>query len=227
MVKKFINIAIDGPSGAGKSTISKAVAEKLGYIYIDTGALYRAVGYYALTKGVNLSQSEQICALLPQLQVEIIYEDGVQKVLVNGTDVSGKIRTPEVSMAASAVSAVPQVREFLFDLQKNLAKSHNAVMDGSDIGTVVLPQADVKIFLTADARERARRRYEELLEKGEKTTYENVLQDVQQRDFNDSNRSTAPLKQAEDAILVDTTGNSLEQSIQQMLNVIQTRLRGK
>ena len=221
---KPIAIAIDGPSGAGKSTMAKALAKELQYVYVDTGALYRAVGYAVLQAGKDPKMPDAVVPLLPALTVGLTYRDGAQRVLLNGEDVSGRIRTPEVSMAASAVSAMPEVRRFLFDLQQDIAKRTNVIMDGRDIGTVVLPHADVKIFLSASAEERARRRYEELLEKGMTVTFDEVLEDMRQRDYNDSHRAAAPLKPANDAVTVDTTGNTLEQSVACMKQVIKDRL---
>jgi cytidylate kinase len=218
------NIAIDGPAGAGKSTISKAVSKQLGYIYVDTGALYRAVGYYVTKKGVNTSDEINVSALLSEISVELKFVNAEQRVFLNGEDVSNFIRTPEISMAASAVSALPPVRQFLFETQQKIARENNVVMDGRDIGTVVLPNADVKIFLTASPEERARRRYDELVLKGENVNYDDVLKDVITRDYNDSHRAIAPLKQADDAILVDTTGNTLEKSIEVLLNTIKEHL---
>ena len=209
----MISVAIDGPAGAGKSTIARAVAQKLGYLYVDTGALYRAIGLYARRQGADPAQGEQVCPLLPQIQLSLRYVDGVQHVTLNGEDVSEDIRLPEMSSAASQVSAIPQVRDFLFDLQQNLAQEHNVVMDGRDIGTVVLPQAQVKIYLTATPQERARRRHLELLGKGIDQSYDQVLQDVLQRDYNDSHRAVAPLKQAQDAVRIDTTGLDFEQDV--------------
>ena len=220
----MIAIAIDGPAGAGKSTIAKHLARVLEYIYVDTGALYRAIGWYALSQGEKSDDEAAVTALLPRLQVELRYQNGEQRVLVSGEDVTEKIRTPEVSMAASQVSAMPAVRQHLFQLQRQMAQEHNVVMDGRDIGTVVLPQAQIKIFLTADAEDRARRRYEELLQRGEKVTYDEVLRDIRQRDDNDSHRAVAPLKQAPDALLVDTTGHTLEQSIQRLTAIVKERL---
>lgn len=207
-------VAIDGPAGAGKSTIARAVAGRLGYIYVDTGALYRSVGLYAVQTGRDLSDPEQVAGCLGEISLELRFVQGEQRVLLNGRDVSGDIRTPEISMAASAVSAVPAVRSFLFGLQRELGSRHSAVMDGRDIGTVVMPGAEVKIFLTASPEERARRRWKELLEKGEDAVFQEVLDDVIRRDYNDSHRETAPLRQAEDALLIDTSGMSLEQSVE-------------
>jgi len=219
-----INIAIDGPAGAGKSTVSRAVAKELGYIYVDTGALYRAVGLNALRKQVDTADAAAVADTLSGLVVELKFIDGEQRVLLNGEDVSQAIRTPEASMAASAVSAVPAVRYFLFDLQRNIAESNNCIMDGRDIGTVVLPNAQIKIFLTASPEERAIRRYRELEQKGTPVDYQQVLEDMIQRDYNDSNRAIAPLKPAEDAVTVDTTGHTLEQSVEALLTIIKERI---
>ena len=217
-------IAIDGPAGAGKSSIARKVAANLGYIYVDTGALYRTIGYAALRDGLDPKDERAVVGLLPSIKVELAFADGEQQVLLNGENVSGCIRTPEVSMAASAVSAMPPVRDFLFSLQQDMAKTHDVIMDGRDIGTKVLPWAQVKIFLTASPEERARRRYEELVEKGQDVRYEDVLEDMRQRDYNDSHRAVAPLKPAEDAVVVDTTGNEFEQSVNILTNLIKERL---
>lgn len=195
-----INIALDGPSGAGKSTIARKAAEKMNYIYVDTGALYRSIACYVIGKGIAPDSSEEIIPLLGEIDVKLEYKDGAQQVILNGENVSDKIRTPEISMGASKVSAIPEVREFLFGLQKNIAAENNIIMDGRDIGTVVLPNADVKIFLTASAEERANRRFKELQEKGDSSTYDEVLADIKQRDYNDTHRETAPLKKADDAV---------------------------
>ena len=220
----MIAIAIDGPAGAGKSSIARKVAANLGYIYVDTGALYRTIGYAALRDGLDPKDEEAVVGLLPGLKVELAFAEGEQQVLLNGENVSGCIRTPEVSMAASAVSAMPPVRDFLFSLQQDMAKTNNVIMDGRDIGTKVLPWAQVKIFLTASPEERARRRYEELVGKGQDVRYEDVLEDMRQRDYNDSHRAVAPLKPAEDAVIVDTTGNDFEQSVDLLTNLIKERL---
>ena len=217
-------VAIDGPSGAGKSTIAKAVAKRLGFIYVDTGALYRAVGLYMLDHGVDTDSEQQVVPRLNEAEVSLRFVDGEQRVFLNGRDVSLRIRDNEVSMAASNVSRIPQVRTFLFDLQKEIAKENNIIMDGRDIGTVVLPGADVKVFLTASPEERAQRRYEELLARGQQVSYDTLLQEIKQRDYNDSHREIAPLKQANDAVLVDTTGNELETSIQLLDELITSRL---
>ncbi|MBQ1211629.1 MAG: (d)CMP kinase [Clostridia bacterium] len=224
MENKWIAIAIDGPSGAGKSTIAKLLAKELAYVYVDTGAMYRTVGYAALSAGIDPTDAESVVAMLPSIRVDLAYDNGVQKVLLNGDDVSDRIRTPEASMAASAVSALPPVRQFLFHLQQDMAATHNVIMDGRDIGTVVLPHAQVKIFLSASAEDRARRRYDELVAKGMDVAFEDVLADMKQRDYNDSHRAAAPLKAADDAVMVDTTGNTLEQSVELMKNLIKERL---
>lgn len=216
-----IAIAIDGPAGAGKSTIAKAAARKLGYIYVDTGAMYRAIGLYALRSGISVTDTDEVISLLDEIKLSLARnEQGEQLVILNGEDVSGLIRTEEVSMAASKVSAVPKVREFLLSLQRDMAESNNVIMDGRDIGTVVLPDAKVKIFLTASAEIRARRRYDELIAKGQEADYETVLRDVKQRDENDMNRPIAPLKPAEDSILVDTSDIDLESSIALLIKTI-------
>ena len=222
----MISVAIDGPAGAGKSTISRRAAAALGYIYIDTGALYRTVGLFMLRNGVdttNAAQVEAALALAPR--VELRFLNGEQRMFLNGDDVSADIRTPEASMAASRVSAVPAVRAFLFDLQKQLAHSNNCIMDGRDIGTVVLPDAQVKIFLTASPESRAERRYLELREKGMEVPYEDVLADMIERDYNDAHRAIAPLKPAADAIMLDTSGNELEQSVDLVLSTIRSALK--
>ena len=221
---KIINVAIDGPAGAGKSTISRKAAAELGYIYIDTGALYRTVGLNAVRKGADLQSDDSIIATLTDVKVELRFIDGEQRMFLSDEDVSDKIRTPEASMAASRVSAVPKVREYLFDLQKKLARENNCVMDGRDIGTVVLPDADVKIFLTASPEARAERRFKELTEKGMDVKYEDVLADMIKRDYDDSHRAIAPLKQADDAILCDTSNIGLEESIALIIKTIKDNI---
>lgn len=215
-----INIAIDGPAGAGKSTIARKAAAELGFIYVDTGALYRSVAYYCISAGADVSVPESVEKLLPEITPELRFIDGVQHVFVNDSDVSDKIRTPEVSMAASKVSAIPAVRAFLFDLQKKIARENDIIMDGRDIGTVVLPDADLKIFLTASPEARADRRYAELKDKPDAPIYEQVLADIIKRDHDDSTRAIAPLKQADDAVLCDTTELSLEESVQTIIGMI-------
>ena len=209
----MINIAIDGPAGAGKSTVAKAVAKKLGFIYVDTGALYRSIGVNALRHSVATDDSEAVVSLLPETNVELKYIDGNQRVFLNGEDVSEEIRLPEASMAASNVSAIPEVRAFLLDLQRDMAKKNNVVMDGRDIGTVILPDAQYKFFLTATAEVRAERRYKELQEKGITVDFNELLEEIKQRDYNDSHRATAPLKQADDAVYVDSSDLTLEEAI--------------
>lgn len=218
-------IAIDGPAGAGKSTISRAAAKRLGFIYIDTGALYRTVGLAATRNKVEPEEGREVDELLSKITVELTFnEKGDQIVLLDGEDVSGLIRTPEASSMASRISAVPSVRAYLLDLQRNMAVTNNVIMDGRDIGTVVLPNAQVKIFLTADADARAQRRYKELVEKGMDVKYEDILDDVKTRDYNDSHRAIAPLKQAEDAILADTTKINLQESIDLIVGIIKEHM---
>lgn len=219
----MINVAIDGPAGAGKSTIAKAAAKELGYIYVDTGALYRAIAYNAVTTGA-VESDEKIISMLDNTNVELKYVDGVQAVYLNGEDVSAFIRTPEISMGASKVSAIPEVRAFLLNLQRDIAKNNNVIMDGRDIATVVLPNADVKIFLFASPECRAERRYKELIEKGETVSYEDVLADVNQRDYQDSHREIAPLKPSEDSVMADTSALNLEESIQLIIDTIKENI---
>ena len=220
----MINVAIDGPAGAGKSTVARAAAKDLGFIYVDTGALYRAIGVYCLRNSIVTTDAEGVGAILGDITVELKFIDGVQHVFLNGDDVSTEIRLPEASMAASNVSAIPAVRAFLFDLQRNIAANNNCLMDGRDIGTVVLPDAQVKIFLTADPEERAMRRFKELQEKGSNVTYEEVLEDLKVRDYNDSHREIAPLKPAEDSKIVNTTGMTLEESIESIVNTVKNKI---
>ncbi len=217
---KIINVAIDGPAGAGKSTASRRAAKELGFIYVDTGALYRAVGVNALRLGVDTKDKEAVAATLDKAQVSLVFENGEQKVLLNGEDVSVAIRTPAASMAASDVSAVPAVRAFLFDLQRDIAKKNSCLMDGRDIGTVVLPDAGVKIFLTASPEERARRRCLELEEKGTPQKYEDVLAEINQRDYNDSHREIAPLKPAGDAVLLDSSHLDLDGVVARIVEIV-------
>ena len=220
----MINVAIDGPAGAGKSTVARVAAQKLGYIYVDTGALYRAVGVYCLRNSIVTTDVDGVGAILKDITVELKFIDGVQHVFLNGDDVSTEIRLPEASMAASNVSAIPSVRAFLFDLQRDIAAKNNCLMDGRDIGTVVLPNAQVKIFLTADPEERAMRRYKELIEKGSNVTFGEVLEDLKVRDYNDSHREIAPLKPAEDSVIVNTTGMTLEESIATIVKTVEGKI---
>ncbi len=215
----MINIAIDGPAGAGKSSLSRLLAQRLEYIYVDTGALYRAVGLKFSNSGFTTELNGDIAAVLADTTLDIRFIDGAQRVFLDGNDVSDYIRTPAASMMASAVSAKPEVRAFLLDMQRELAKRNNVVMDGRDIGTVVLPDADVKIFLTADVKVRAERRLKELLEKGQTVTFEEVLEDMKVRDHNDSHRDIAPLKQADDAVLADTSDLDFEGSLELLLEI--------
>ncbi len=208
----MISVAIDGPSGAGKSSMARRLAADLGYTYVDTGAMYRAIGLYARRAGVDTKNADAVAALLPQVKLDIRLQDGAQHILLNGEDVTEAVRAEEIGMAASDVSAHPAVRAFLLDTQRNLAASRDVLMDGRDIGTVVLPNATVKIYLTASADARARRRLAELLEKGKQTDYATVLADIEQRDYQDTHRAVAPLRQAEDAILVDTSDIGIEES---------------
>lgn len=208
----MISVAIDGPSGAGKSSMARRLAAELGYTYVDTGAMYRAIGLYARRAGADTKNADAVGALLPQIQLDIRLQDGAQHILLNGEDVTEAVRAEDIGMAASDVSAHPAVRTFLLDTQRDLAASRDVLMDGRDIGTVVLPNATVKIYLTASADARARRRLAELLEKGKQTDYATVLADIEQRDYQDTHRAVAPLRQAEEAILVDTSDIGIEES---------------
>lgn len=224
MTKKLCSVAIDGPSGAGKSTVAKAVASRFGFIYLDTGAIYRTVGLAARRAGIDPKDAESVLPLLPGLTIRFDYgEDGTQRMFLGDEDVSKEIRTPEISMYASDVSAIPGVRTFLLDMQRDMAKKTSVVMDGRDIGTVVLPDAGLKIFLTASVEERARRRLAELAAKGDPSTYEQVLADMIERDRNDSTRAAAPLKAADDAVVVDTSDMGLEESIDHVCSLVAER----
>ncbi len=216
----MINVAIDGPAGAGKSTVAKAAAKKLGFIYVDTGALYRTVGVNALRKGIDPKDAEKVKASLSDIDVSLGFVDGSQHVFLNGEDVSEEIRLPASSMAASAVSAVPEVREFLLSLQRDIAKKNNCIMDGRDIGTVILPDAEYKFFFTASAEIRADRRCRELKEKGIPADYATVLAEIKERDYNDSHRKTAPLKQADDAVVVDSSYMTIEDAVDKIVSYI-------
>lgn len=220
----MINIAIDGPSGAGKSTVAKALAKKLGYIYVDTGALYRAIGLYVRRAGVLPEDSAGVIALLPEIDVRLAYENGEQKVLLAGEDVGPLIRTNEISAYASKVSAIPEVRTFLLELQRDMARKNNVIMDGRDIGTVILPDADVKIFMTASPEARIRRRYEELLASGQSVTLEEVAAAVYERDKNDSTRKVAPAIPAADAVFVDNSG-TFENTLSNVISIIEEKIK--
>lgn len=216
----MISVAIDGPAGAGKSTLARRLAGELGYIYVDTGAMYRTIGLYALRAGKDPKDNEAINALLPSIRLRLASVEGEQHIYLGDEDVSAAIRTEEAGMAASAVGANPTVRAYLLDTQRNMAKTQNVLMDGRDIGTVVLPDATVKIFLTASPEARAARRWKEYQAKGMPNTYEEVLADVKQRDYQDTHRAAAPLKQAEDAVLLDTSELNFEQSLAAMKEII-------
>ncbi len=223
----MIAIAIDGPSGAGKSTLSRKLSEAFGFIYVDTGAMYRTLGLAALRKNTDTKNEQEIKQLLPEITIDMRYVDKQQHMFLNGEDVTDLIRTQQVSMAASDVSAHVCVRAFLLEQQRDMATKNNVLMDGRDIGTVVLPNAQIKIFLTATAEDRAMRRYEELIAKGENASYDEVLKSIILRDENDSKRSAAPLKCADDAILIDTTGNSFEKSFDILKNTITDKMNGE
>ncbi|MCM1334852.1 MAG: (d)CMP kinase [Eubacterium sp.] len=218
----MINIALDGPVGAGKSSVARESAKRLGYVYVDTGALYRAVGLYCVRNGIEMTEENEANvkkAIEGGLTLELRLEDGVQLVYMNGENVSDEIRLPEISMAASAVSAIPAVRRFLLETQRSIAAAHDVIMDGRDIGTVILPNAQVKIFITAKPEIRAKRRYDELIAKGIEADYDEVLSDLMTRDYNDSHRKEAPLKQAEDAILLDTSELDFERSVRAVVEL--------
>lgn len=222
---KKISVAIDGPAGAGKSTIARRLAGELGFRYVDTGAIYRTVAYFMDLWGVSPKDVDGVNRYIDELTVGIEYDDeGVQHMLMNGMDVTGDIRTPEISQKASLISAHAVVRDVLLDMQRNMAEEYNVVMDGRDIGSVVLPKATVKIFLTASPEVRARRRYQELLEKGQKASYEQVLKDVQQRDYQDTHRDIAPLKMCRDSVKVDTSEMDLEQSVAAIRKIVEEKI---
>ena len=219
----MIRIAIDGPSGSGKSTLAKAVAQELGIIYVDTGALYRTVGYHVYRNGKDPHNTEQVESLLSNINIELKYENGTQKVILNGEDLGDKIRMPEMSMYASAVSSIPAVRAFLLEMQKSLARENSVVMDGRDIGTVIIPDADIKIFLTASDEKRAMRRTIELQQKGVDAKYENVLSDMIERDRQDKNRDIAPAIPADDAIFFDNSNMTVEESLKEIVRLLNER----
>lgn len=224
---KVWSVAVDGPSGAGKSTLARRAAAELGYLYVDTGAIYRTVGYAILTAGLDPKNERVVAAALAGIHPELVYgADGLQHMLLDGEDVTREIRLPEVSRYASAVSAHPAVRAYLLEMQRCLARTNSVIMDGRDIATVVLPNADVKIFLTASPEERARRRCLELTERGTPEDYEQVLADINRRDYDDTHRSAAPLKQAADAVLLDTTQLSFDESLTALLRLIRERIAG-
>ena len=223
-MKKYYSIAIDGPSGAGKSTIARRCASAFDFLYVDTGAIYRAVGLASLRAGVDRKSASEVSGFLPGLAIDLRYNDsGEQRMFLNGEDISDAIRLPEVSICASDVSALPVVRSYLLEMQRQIARTHHVIMDGRDIGTVVLPNADLKIFLTASAEARAQRRLKELREKGIDTDFQSVLQDILYRDEQDSTRETAPLRRAEDAVLVDTTELNFEESFSAVSQLILER----
>ena len=223
-MNKTIRVAIDGPSGARKSTLARSAAARLGYLYVDTGAIYRTIALYVLRQGVDPHQASAVEALLPQVQVSLEYTQQGQKMLLNGEDVTALIRTPEVSMATSACSAIPAVRAYLLQLQRDLAAENNVLMDGRDIGTVVLPHAQLKVFLTASPEERARRRVAQLEKAGQQADYASILRDIQQRDYQDSHRETAPLRPAEDAVLLDNSSYTFEESVRRLVALVRERL---
>ena len=220
----FYKIALDGPSGAGKSSLAKKIAKELGIVYVDTGAMYRTIGLYVTRRGVSPSDEKKVVALLPEIKLSVLFADGEQHILLGDEDVGGLIRTPEISMAASHVSAIPAVRAFLLDTQRNLAKTTSVIMDGRDIGTVIFPDAEVKIFLTASAEARARRRTLELAEKGLNTPYEEVLRDIITRDKNDREREIAPAVAAADAIILDNSELDLEGTVREAIRIIRSRI---
>ncbi len=222
----MIRIAIDGPGGAGKSTVAKAVAKKLDILYVDTGALYRTIGLYVRSKNVDPKDAEGVGALLSEISIEVKYEGGAQHVYLNGVDHGDAIRTPEMSMYASLVSAIPSVRAFLLETQKDIARKNSVIMDGRDIGTVILPDADVKIFMTASAECRAQRRYKELCERGQSVSYEDVLAEMNQRDGQDSSRAIAPTKAAEDAVYFDNSDLDFHQTVEAIIKMVNEKTGG-
>ncbi len=221
----MISVAIDGPAGAGKSTIARTAAMELDFIYVDTGALYRAVGLACIERGIQTEETAEVINVLDEISIELVFVKGEQRVLLDGKDVSDEIRTEKASMTASLVSRIPQVRSFLLELQRSFSKTNNVIMDGRDIGTVVLPDAQVKIFLTASPEARAKRRTLQLQEKGEKPDYNTILEDIKKRDYNDSHREIAPLKPAKDSVIIDTTQMSLQQSIEAVKDTIKRRIK--
>lgn len=221
----MLSIAIDGPAGAGKSTLAKRLAESIGFLYVDTGAIYRSVGLFVHKQNKNCERAQEVISVLPDLELAIVHEaDGLQHMLMNGEDVTFQIRQNEVSRLASLVSRIPEVRAFLLKTQRNMAKQHSVVMDGRDIGTVILPDAALKIFLTASVEERAKRRHAELLQKGSQVSFEQICSEISNRDEQDSNRTIAPLKAAEDAIIVDTSKLDLEESYRALRGLVEEKL---
>ncbi|MBQ8343969.1 MAG: (d)CMP kinase [Clostridia bacterium] len=220
----MIKIALDGPSGAGKSTVAKAIAKELGIVYVDTGALYRSIGLYVMRKGIDKKDNEKIIALLPEINLSLVFVDGAQRVILNGEDVSGLIRTGEIAMYASAVSAIPEVRAFLLETQRKIARENHVIMDGRDIGTVILPDAQVKIFMVASPEARARRRYLELIEKGESCTFESVLADINERDKNDSTRKVAPAIPAPDAVFLDNSDLDIDGTVAKAIEIMSSKV---
>ena len=224
-MEKIYSVAVDGPSGAGKSTLAKAAAAELHIIYVDTGAIYRTIGCYARRQGVDAADTQAVIALLPQVKIEMRYdEQGLQHMLLHGEDVTREIRLPEMSLYASAVSAIPEVRSFLLEMQRDFARRSSVIMDGRDIGTVVLPHADVKILVQADVEGRARRREKEVQERGTPRPFEQVLAEMKERDYNDTHRAAAPLRPAEDAIVVDTSYLDFQQSKEKILEIIREKV---
>lgn len=224
-MSKHISVAIDGPSGAGKSTLAKSLAAELQFLYVDTGAIYRTIGYYAWTHNIDPKDADAVEAALPEIRAELRYDsEGLQRMYLNGEDVTKEIRLPQISAYASAVSAHPAVRAFLLEMQRSFARTSSVIMDGRDIGTVVLPDADVKIYLTASAQARAQRRCRELEQRGTPEPFDKVLADIEKRDWDDSHRAAAPLRQAEDAVRVDTTDLSFDQSREVLLDIIRRRV---
>ena len=224
MNKKFYQIAIDGPSGVGKSTLAKALSAELGFVYVDTGAIYRAVGLYAQYNGIDPQDEKTLSEHFCKIDIDLRWIDGVQRIYLSDKDVSDEIRTPKSSMYASAVSALPAVRAFLLDMQRSIASKNSVIMDGRDIGTVILPNADVKLFMCADEISRAQRRYKELIEKGQCVTFDDVLLDMKKRDYNDSTRSTAPLVPAEDAVMFDNSNLDIEGTVREAKKIIMEKI---
>ena len=223
----MIQIAIDGPGGAGKTTLSKAIAKKLGIVYVDTGAMYRTVGLYVRDHGFAADDAAAVCALLPEIHIEVKFENGVQNIYLNGTNPGDRIREPEISMYASGVSKIPEVRAFLLETQKEIARRNSVIMDGRDIGTVILPNADLKLFMTASPETRAKRRYLELIEKGQQVTLEQVMEEMVARDAQDAGREIAPAIPADDAIMYDNSGLTFDESLESLLAFIKEKLGDK